>query len=112
MSCRVRQGCSDGKFARFPGDGSGYNAHTDGTKAGVVLTSILYANTAWAPADGGELHMLDEGGAGVERCWRAVAPTANRMLWFRHKVLHKVCPAYAPRYALTHFWFDRAYTGR
>ena len=43
----------------------------------------------------------------VDRCWRAVAPQANRMIWFGHKVLHKVCPAYAPRYALTHFWFSR-----
>ena len=32
-------GFSDGKFARFPGDGSGYNAHTDGTKSGVVLNN-------------------------------------------------------------------------
>ena len=101
-------GCSDGKFARFPGDGSGYNAHTDGTKAGVVLTSILYTNAAWKPAHGGELHMLDETRGAEGPCWRSVAPEANRVLWFRHKVLHKVCPAHAPRYALTHFWFDRS----
>jgi hypothetical protein len=50
--------------------------------------------------------MLDERPA--ERCWRSVAPTANTMLWFRHKVLHKVCPAHKTRYALTHFWFDPA----
>ena len=98
-------GCSDGKFARFPGDGSGYNAHTDGTKAGVVLTSILYTNPGWEEAHGGELRMLDETGGPADWCWRSVAPKANRFLWFRHKVLHKVCPAFAPRYAFTHFWF-------
>ena len=87
-------GASDGKFARFPGDGSGYNAHTDGTKAGVVLTSILYTNPSWEEAHGGELHMLDDASSKrSEWCWRSVAPRANRLLWFRHKVLHKVCPA-------------------
>ena len=101
------RGASDGKFARFPGDGSGYNAHTDGTKHGVVLTSILYTNPAWQPSHGGELHMLDDDKGGRQDwCWRSVAPTANRILWFRHKVLHKVCPAFKPRYALTHFWFE------
>ena len=54
---------------------------------------------------GGELHMLDER-EGEEHCWRSVAPRANRLLWFRGKVLHKVCAAHRPRLALTHFWFD------
>ena len=43
-----------------------------------------------------------------ERCWRTVAPTAGRLVLFRSdRVLHKVAPSYATRYALTMFYFAR-----
>ena len=45
---------SDGLFACFPGDGSGYGAHVDGSD-GTRLSMILYANRRWPRDAGGEL---------------------------------------------------------
>ena len=43
-----------------------------------------------------------------ERCWRTVTPRAGRVVLFRSdRVLHKVAPAYATRYALTMFYAAR-----
>lgn len=51
-----------------------------------------------------------EGGRGP--CWRAVAPQADTLILFRaDRVLHKVAPARATRYALTTFFFGHATGG-
>jgi Rps23 Pro-64 3,4-dihydroxylase Tpa1-like proline 4-hydroxylase len=56
---------------------------------GCQLTSIAYTSTAYAPSDGGALHIYDE----PARCWRAVQPRAGRLVLFRaDHCLHKVEP--------------------
>ncbi len=93
---------SDPFFACFPGGGAEYGAHFDGAYDTCKLTTILYANPDWQAESRGELQIYD-GGA---RCWRAVTPSAGRLLLFRaDEVLHRVVPCYAPRYALTAWWF-------
>jgi hypothetical protein len=48
-------------------------------------------------------------GSGRGPCWRAVAPEADTLVLFRaDRILHKVAPAHATRYALTTFFFGHA----
>ena len=105
-------GRTDTLLACFPGKsspGARYNCHYDGGAGDArKLTAILYPNEGWQEEDGGALQMYDGGGFGAdgptERCWRSVQPRAGRLLLFRSdRVLHKVMPAFATRYALTMF---------
>lgn len=99
---------SEGLFACYPGNGAEYRAHLDGGGSPhCKLTMILYPNPDWAASSGGALHLLDERGASFsERAWRSVQPAAGTIVLFRSdRVLHKVVPAFATRYALTAFWF-------
>ena len=75
------------------------------------MTAILYVNEGWRAEDGGAL-MIYDAAAGAEghahaasKCWRTVPPRAGRLVIFRSdRVLHKVAPAHADRYALTMFF--------
>ena len=101
---------SDPFFACFPGGGSAYGSHFDGggLVGGCKLTSICYANAGWRSESGGELQMLDE----PSRCWRAVQPLADRLILFRaDKILHRVQPTHAKRFALTAWWYVDARHG-
>ena len=92
-------------LACFPGDGVGYGSHLDGGEdEGASLTAIFYTARAWRPEHGGRLHMLDE----ARHCWWALPPRADTLVLFRSdRVLHKVEPAFAPRFALTKFFVRR-----
>ena len=100
---------SDPFFACFPGDGGRYGAHFDGGGSrGCALTMIAYCSPRWHAGLGGELQLLDEPG----RCWRGVLPLADRLVIFRAPhVLHRVAPTYAPRYALSAWWYVAAADG-
>ena len=75
-------------------------------------TAILYVNDGWNAEDDGRLMMYDSGGfsvdgpgLGSDKCWRCVYPRAGRLVLFRSdRVLHKVNPTYATRYAVTMFF--------
>ena len=89
---------SDTFVACFAGDGLGYGAHFDGDQH-CRITAILYT-AEWQPGHGGRLQLLDE----PRRCWWAVPPRADTLVLFlSDRVLHKVEPCHAPRYALTVF---------
>lgn len=89
---------SDTFVAGFSGEGLGYGAHFDGDEK-CKITCILYTSE-WEPEHGGCLHLLDE----ERKCWWAVPPRADTLVLFRSdRVLHKVEPCFAPRYALTVF---------
>jgi len=107
-------GRTDALLACFPGEGAEYRCHYDGGAGDArKLTAILYVND-WRPEHGGKLMMYDAGNfdpdssGPPERCWRTVTPRAGRLVLFRSdRVLHKVAPAFAMRYALTMFYAAR-----
>jgi hypothetical protein len=94
---------TDPFLACFPGEGAGYGAHFDGGGGSGRLTMILYLNPGWSmSAHEGALEMYDE----PSRCWRAVAPVADRLVIFRaDDVLHRVGGVHGRRrYAMTAWW--------
>ena len=93
--------------ATYPGGGTRYVKHRDALpyKAGRKLTVIYYLNAGWRPEHGGELQIWPEpeGAAPPVR----LAPTADRLVCFISSLEHEVLPAWAPRFALTTWMFNR-----
>lgn len=78
---------------------------------------ILYANSGWEPAHGGELRLYDATRCDQDRpCGRAaaderppywdVAPLAGSIVVFDSMLRHEVRPSWAERFALT-LWLWR-----
>ena len=95
--------------ASYPGGGARYVKHRDALpyKAGRKLTVIYYLNEGWRPEHGGELRIWPEQGDPQPV---TLAPRADRLLVFISSLEHEVLPAWAPRYALTTWMFDRKHT--
>jgi len=77
------------------------------------LTAIYYLNEGWQKADGGELRLYPPfanfaaESEGPPLC--DIAPLADRLMLFYadYRTPHEVMPAYAPRFAITLWFFDR-----
>ena len=90
-------------YAHYP-NGAFYKKHLDAFKGNTNrrLTSILYLNPAWQPADGGELVMY---AADDSHIVETVAPTFGTMVIFlSDEFPHEVLPTRCSRYSLTG-WF-------
>ena len=113
--------------ACYPGSGARYAKHCDNACAngagpecnGRRLTAILYLNTRWRPADGGELVLFPpvplntalgtaSGTASAAAALGHIAPCGNRLVlfWSDARVPHEVLPAHAERYAVTCWYYD------
>lgn len=98
----------DVQIARYPGDGSGFDRHLDVHRqlSDRRVTTTLYLNPDWEPADGGELRIYppDAPEQPVE-----VPPLGGRLVTFlSEEVEHEVLPTHAPRYALSCWYRGRA----
>jgi SM-20-related protein len=94
----------DLQLACYPGGGARYARHADAFpgQSNRRLTAIYYVNPDWEPAHGGLLRLYPEGGA-VD-----VAPRLDTLVVFLSERLeHEVLPAYAPRLALTAWFYGR-----
>lgn len=83
--------------------GTRYTRHVDtfkNTDARVVST-VLYLNQNWRPADGGELCIYPR-----EREPVVIEPVAGRLALFESTLEHEVLESRAPRYSITG-WFKR-----
>lgn len=90
-------------YAHYP-NGAFYKKHVDAFKGSSNrrLTSILYLNPAWQPADGGELVMYAQDDSTIVE---TVAPTFGTMVIFlSDEFPHEVLPTRCSRYSLTG-WF-------
>jgi SM-20-related protein len=90
------------QLAHYPGEGARYVRHRDAFpgQTNRRVTAILYANPDWRPEHGGLLRLYLEAGT-VE-----VAPTLDRLVVFLSEQLeHEVLPTYAPRLALTAWYY-------
>ncbi|WP_224370592.1 2OG-Fe(II) oxygenase [Hyalangium versicolor] len=94
----------DLQLAHYPGGGARYVRHRDAFpgQSNRRVTAIYYANPDWRPEHGGQLRLfLDDGTL-------EVAPTLDRVVIFLSERLeHEVLPAYAPRLALTAWYYGR-----
>ncbi|XXF77057.1 2OG-Fe(II) oxygenase [Myxococcaceae bacterium GXIMD 01537] len=94
----------DVQLALYPGGGAHYARHLDafpGTSNRRV-TAIYYANPEWRPEHGGVLRLYPEG-AVVD-----VEPVLDRLVVFlSERIEHEVLPAFAPRLALTAWFYGR-----
>jgi len=94
----------DVQLACYPGGGAAYRRHRDAfpDRSSRRVTAIYYANPAWRPADGGCLRLhLDDGPVDVE-------PVLDRLVVFlSDRVEHEVRPVFAPRYAVTAWYYGR-----
>lgn len=102
----------DVQLARYAGEGARYTRHRDAFsgpgQAGPNrrLTAIWYANAEWHEAHGGLLRLYPEGMEPVD-----VAPVLDRLVVFlSDRLEHEVLPAYAPRVALTAWYYGGAYS--
>ncbi len=92
-------------FARYA-PGAYYKRHLDafgGVERNRVLSTVLYLNPAWKPADGGEMliYAPGEGGSVVE----TVAPVYGRLAVFlSERFPHEVLTTHATRYSIAG-WF-------
>jgi SM-20-related protein len=95
---------TDIQLARYPGGGAGYRRHRDAFpgRSNRRVTALYYLNPAWQPAHGGLLRChLDGGPLDVE-------PVADRLVCFlSERVEHEVLPAFAPRLAVTAWFYGR-----
>ena len=90
-------------YAHYP-RGAFYKKHVDAFKGSSNrrLTTILYLNPEWQPADGGELVMYAEDGQTV---LETILPAFGTMVMFLSEDFpHEVLPAKRSRYSLTG-WF-------
>ncbi|WP_224249948.1 2OG-Fe(II) oxygenase [Hyalangium gracile] len=94
----------DLQLAHYPGGGARYVRHRDAFpgQSNRRVTAIYYANPDWQPEHGGLLRLyLDDGTL-------EVAPILDRVVVFLSERLeHEVLPAYAPRLALTAWYYGR-----
>ena len=92
------------QLARYPGGGAGYRRHRDAFpgQSNRRVTALYYLNPAWQPEHGGLLRChLDGGPLDVE-------PIADRLVCFlSERVEHEVLPAFAPRLAVTAWFYGR-----
>ena len=94
----------DLQLARFPGGGARYRRHRDAFpgRSNRRVTAIYYVNPDWRPEHGGLLRLhLAEGSADVE-------PILDRLVVFLSERLeHEVLPVFAPRLAVTAWFYGR-----
>jgi SM-20-related protein len=90
--------------AFYPPDGARYARHTDlrDGDTGRALTSILYLNENWVPEHGGVLRLFLPSRRVVD-----VAPLNRRILVFPSATPHEVLPSFAPRYAISGWFYSR-----
>lgn len=94
----------DLQLALYPGGGARYARHFDAFpgQSNRRATAIYYANPEWEPAHGGVLRLYPEG-APVD-----VEPVLDRLVVFlSERIEHEVLPAFAPRLALTAWFYGR-----
>ncbi|CAM9191310.1 unnamed protein product, partial [Ascophyllum nodosum] len=109
------------QLARYPGGGKGYVRHRDTPKsaqdseeADRKVSAIYYLNLDWEASMGGQLrvHLDAENGAakkdgGSGRTWD-INPVLDRLVLFRSDLVdHEVLPAFAPRLAVTLWFYGR-----
>lgn len=92
------------QLARYPGGGARYQRHRDAFPGGPNrrLTAIYYANPDWRPEHGGllRLHLPERP--------LDVAPVLDRLVVFLSERLdHEVLPTFAPRLAVTAWFYGR-----
>jgi SM-20-related protein len=95
---------TDVQLARYPGGGAGYRRHRDAFpgQSNRRVTALYYLNPAWQPEHGGLLRCHLDGGP------LDVAPIADRLVCFlSERVEHEVLPAFAPRLAVTAWFYGR-----
>eukprot|EP00752_Nemacystus_decipiens_P002980 g2766.t2 len=115
------------QLARYPGDGTGYVRHRDtpentqgSEEAERKITALYYLNPDWRPSMGGQLRVhldgpetkaaggsrdVDKSGGG--RKWD-IEPVLDRLVLFRSDLVdHEVLPAFAPRLAVTLWFYGR-----
>jgi SM-20-related protein len=95
----------DLQLACYPGGGAHYARHRDAFpgQSNRRATAIWYANAGWEPAHGGVLRLYPEDSAPVD-----VAPELDRLVVFlSERIEHEVLPAFAPRLALTAWYYGR-----
>ncbi len=90
----------DLQLGYFPGAGSHYVRHHDASASALRrITAIVYLNTGWQPADGGQLRLHSDPPAQVE-------PRLSQVVIFSSaKVEHEVLPAWARRLAATAWYY-------
>jgi SM-20-related protein len=91
-------------FARYPA-GSGYIKHRDQHRDQTArrISLVLYLNTHWLPADGGELVIYDP--VDDSRPLQRLLPTFGRLVLFRSDLVpHEVAACGRTRWSLTG-WF-------
>lgn len=97
---------SKAMVACYPGNGAGYVKHVDNPNSdGRCITCIYYLNHNWNATDhGGVLRIFPQGKPYVAD----IEPLFDRlmMFWSDRRNPHEVQPAYAPRYAITVWYFD------
>ncbi|EKO3979720.1 2OG-Fe(II) oxygenase [Vibrio fluvialis] len=89
-------------FAKYE-QGDFYKKHLDAFRGqeNRKLTTVLYMNEAWQPADGGELKIYDLDDQLID----TVAPVAGRLVVFlSEKFPHEVLPTHADRVSIAG-WF-------
>lgn len=92
------------QLARYPGGGARYRRHRDAFPghSNRRVTATYYANPRWHPDDGGFLRLyLADGSVDVE-------PILDRLVLFlSERVEHEVLPSFAPRLAVTAWFYGR-----
>jgi SM-20-related protein len=92
------------QLARYPEGGVGYRRHRDAFpgRSNRRVTALYYLNPDWQPAHGGLLRCHLEGGS------LDVEPVADRLVCFlSERVEHEVLPVFAPRLAVTAWFYGR-----
>ena len=92
------------QLARYPGGGARYRRHRDAFpgQSNRRVTALYYLNPAWQPPDGGLLRCHVDGGP------LDVEPVADRLVCFlSERVEHEVLPVFAPRVAVTAWFYGR-----
>jgi len=95
-------------FACYP-PGARYRTHLDRFAAAShrVVSSVLYLNEGWRPADGGALRLYL--GEPDREPWRDVAPEGGRLVLFESgRFPHEVLPAERERWSLVGWFTTRA----
>ncbi len=118
-------------LACYPGGGTRFLRHVDNSPESPdtrAVTAIVYLNSSWSPADGGELRIYDAptaddaaasaaaargtvaslvppppppGGAETPAAVRVEPRLGTLVLFWSHRVPHEVMPASTPRFAMS-----------
>ena len=90
--------------ARYGGNGERYVTHLDALPSHFFkrrVTGIVYLNPDWRPEHGGALKMHFD-----DKTELTVEPLFNRLVVFMSETVpHEVLPTYAPRLAVTRWYF-------